>query len=117
MVFCLEFAPMRAVVVLFVHLIVSVAKLLGPGDSGLPPYVWIKPGSGGFMHKDAGFLGPKFGALAFGDGPLTSWAKVGVLAASVLAFVLGILVLRRVLPDEPAESSEEGSEAPDLAGS
>ncbi len=46
----------------------AVAKLLGPGDSGLPPYVWIKPGSGGFMHKDAGFLGPKFGALAFGDG-------------------------------------------------
>jgi hypothetical protein len=46
----------------------AVAKLLGPGDSGLPPYVWIKPGSGGFMHQDAGFLGPKYGALAFGDG-------------------------------------------------
>ncbi|MDP6445429.1 MAG: DUF1501 domain-containing protein [Pirellulaceae bacterium] len=46
----------------------AVAKLLGPGPSKLPPYVWIKPGSGGFLHKDAGFLGPKFGALAFGDG-------------------------------------------------
>lgn len=46
----------------------AVAKLLGPGASGLPPYVWIKPGSGGFMYKDAGFLGAKFGALAFGDG-------------------------------------------------
>jgi uncharacterized protein (DUF1501 family) len=46
----------------------SVAKLLGPGESGLPPYVWIKPGSGGFIHQDAGFLGPKFGAVAFGDG-------------------------------------------------
>jgi hypothetical protein len=46
----------------------AVAKLLGPGDSGLPPYVWIKPGSGGFIHGDAGFLGPKFGAVAFGDG-------------------------------------------------
>lgn len=46
----------------------AVAKLLGPGDSGLPPYVWIKPGSGGFIHQDAGFLGPKYGALAFGDG-------------------------------------------------
>jgi hypothetical protein len=46
----------------------AVAKLLGPGDSGLPPYVWIKPGSGGFKHQDAGFLGPKYGALAFGDG-------------------------------------------------
>jgi len=46
----------------------AVAKFLGPGESGLPPYVWIKPGSGGFMHQDAGFLGPKFGSLAFGDG-------------------------------------------------
>jgi hypothetical protein len=46
----------------------AVAKLLGPGKSGLPPYVSIKPGSGGFMYQDAGFLGPKYGALAFGDG-------------------------------------------------
>jgi len=46
----------------------AVAKLLGPCSSGLPPYVWIKPGGGGFIHKDAGFLGPKYGALAFGDG-------------------------------------------------
>jgi hypothetical protein len=46
----------------------AVAKFLGPGESGLPPYVWIKPGSGGFIHQDAGFLGPKYGALAFGDG-------------------------------------------------
>ncbi len=46
----------------------AVTKLLGPNDSGLPPYVWIKPLSGGFMHKDAGFLGAKYGSLAFGDG-------------------------------------------------
>jgi uncharacterized protein (DUF1501 family) len=46
----------------------AVAKLLGPGDSGMPPYVWIKPGGGGFITKDAGFLGPQYGALAFGDG-------------------------------------------------
>ena len=46
----------------------AVAKLLGPGDSGLPPYVWVKPMSGGFIYKDAGFLGPKYGALALGDG-------------------------------------------------
>lgn len=46
----------------------AVAKFLGAGDSGLPPYVWIKPGSGGFIHQDAGFLGPKYGAVAFGDG-------------------------------------------------
>lgn len=46
----------------------AVARLLGPGKSGLPPYVSIKPGSGGFFYQDAGFLGPKYGALAFGDG-------------------------------------------------
>ncbi len=46
----------------------AVANLLGPGKSGLPPYVWIKPGGGGFIYQDAGFLGPKYGALAFGDG-------------------------------------------------
>jgi hypothetical protein len=46
----------------------AVAHFLGPGESGLPPYVWIKPGSGGFIHQDAGFLGPKYGSLAFGDG-------------------------------------------------
>lgn len=46
----------------------AVAKLLGPGESGLPPYVWIKPGSGGFKTENAGFLGPEYGAIAFGDG-------------------------------------------------
>ena len=46
----------------------AVAKILGPTKTGLPPYVWIKPYSGGFKPADAGFLGPKYGALAFGDG-------------------------------------------------
>jgi hypothetical protein len=46
----------------------GVAKLMGPTSSRLPPYVWIKPGSGGFKPEDGGFLGPKYGALAFGDG-------------------------------------------------
>jgi hypothetical protein len=46
----------------------AVARLMGPGQSQLPPYVWIKPGSGGFKHEAAGFLGPRYGALAFGDG-------------------------------------------------
>lgn len=46
----------------------AVANLLGGGSSGLPPYVWIKPGSSGFIDGDGGFLGPKFGAVAFGDG-------------------------------------------------
>ena len=46
----------------------AVAKLLGPTGSGLPPYVWVKPYGGGFVYQDAGFLGPKYGALALGDG-------------------------------------------------
>ncbi len=54
--------------VVYPYLGSAVARWLGPGDSGLPPYVWIKPGNGGFLHKDAGFLGPKYGAVAFGDG-------------------------------------------------
>ncbi|MFT5109978.1 MAG: hypothetical protein ACI9UA_005630 [Pseudoalteromonas tetraodonis] len=46
----------------------AIAKLLGPADPGLPPYIWIKPGNGGFIHREAGFLGAKYGALALGDG-------------------------------------------------
>lgn len=46
----------------------AVSKLLGPTSSGLPPYMWVKPGNGGFIPADAGFLGAKYGALAFGDG-------------------------------------------------
>jgi hypothetical protein len=46
----------------------AVAKLMGPTSSNLPPYVWVKPYSGGFKAEDAGFLGAKYGALALGDG-------------------------------------------------
>lgn len=46
----------------------AISKLMGPCSSRLPAYVWIKPGSGGFKYDDAGFLGPQYGALAFGDG-------------------------------------------------
>lgn len=46
----------------------AVIRLLDKTDSSLPPYIHIKPGSGGFMFQDAGFLGPKYGALALGDG-------------------------------------------------
>jgi len=46
----------------------AVAKLLGPTESRLPPYVWVKPGSGGFISQHAGFLGAKYGALALGEG-------------------------------------------------
>ena len=54
--------------VIYPYLGSAVAKILGPTSTGLPPYVWIKPYSGGFKTADAGFLGPKYGALAFGDG-------------------------------------------------
>lgn len=46
----------------------AVAKLLGPRDNGLPPYVWVKPYSSGFIPQHAGFLGAQYGALALGDG-------------------------------------------------
>lgn len=46
----------------------AVVKLLDATKNELPPYIHIKPGSGGFMFQDAGFLGPKYGALALGDG-------------------------------------------------
>jgi uncharacterized protein (DUF1501 family) len=54
--------------VVYPYLGSAVAKLLGPTASGLPPYVWIKPYSGGFKAVHAGFLGARYGALAFGDG-------------------------------------------------
>ncbi|VTS04226.1 DUF1501 domain-containing protein [Tuwongella immobilis] len=61
----------------------AVAKLLGPGDSGLPPYLWIKPMNGGFIPKDAGFLGPQYGALALGDGkPPENLFRPDALSAS-----------------------------------
>ena len=46
----------------------AVGQLLGPMESGLPPYVWVKPGSGGFISKHAGFLGARHGAFAIGSG-------------------------------------------------
>ena len=46
----------------------AISKLMGPTSSDLPPYCWVKPGSGGFKPLDAGFLGPKHGSLAFGEG-------------------------------------------------
>src|SRR6185436_390958 len=60
----------------------AVANLLGPGDSGLPPYIWVKPGNGGFIPQDAGFLGPRFGALALGDGrPPENFLRPATLTA------------------------------------
>ncbi len=45
----------------------AIAKLLGPANPELPPYLWIKPGNGGFIAKEAGFLGARYGTLALGD--------------------------------------------------
>jgi NhaA family Na+:H+ antiporter len=42
-------------------------------------------------------------ALAFGEGPLAGAAKVGVLAASVIACLAGLAVLARALPRAEAE--------------
>jgi len=46
----------------------SALAKLKPPNNDLPPYVWIKPGRGGFIWQDAGFLGAKYGALALGEG-------------------------------------------------
>jgi len=46
----------------------ALSKLMKPVENNLPPYIHIKPGRGGYMWKDAGFLGAKYGALALGDG-------------------------------------------------
>lgn len=54
--------------VVYPYLGSAVSKLLGPADPALPPYIWIKPGNGGFIHREAGFLGARHGALALGDG-------------------------------------------------
>ena len=37
----------------------SALAKLRPPENDLPPYVWIKPGRGGFIWQDAGFLGAK----------------------------------------------------------
>ncbi len=46
----------------------SALAKLRPPHNNLPPYVWIKPGRGGFIWQDAGFLGAKYGSLALGEG-------------------------------------------------
>lgn len=46
----------------------AVTKFLAADEPSLPPYIHIKPYNGGFQYGDAGFLGPRYGALALGDG-------------------------------------------------
>jgi hypothetical protein len=46
----------------------ALSKLMGAPANDLPPYMHIKPGRGGYIWQDAGFLGAKYGALALGEG-------------------------------------------------
>ena len=62
----------------------AIAKLMGPAQPDLPPYIWIKPGNGGFIHREAGFLGTQYGALALGDGkPPVHIHRPGSISAGV----------------------------------
>jgi len=45
--------------VVYPYLGSAVAKLMGPTQSGLPPYVWVKPGSGGFKTTMPVFWGQR----------------------------------------------------------
>ena len=46
----------------------AVASFLHPDDAMLPPCVLVKPYSGGFDYKSAGFLGAKYGTMLLGEG-------------------------------------------------
>jgi NhaA family Na+:H+ antiporter len=68
------------------------------GVAALPAGVGTGALVGAGLLGGIGFTMALFiGALAFGEGPLASAAKVGILAASVLACAGGLLVLSRVL--------------------
>lgn len=46
----------------------ALARFVHQPDSPLPPCVLVKPYSGGFDYKAAGFLGPGWGVLQLGEG-------------------------------------------------
>lgn len=50
------------------YLNVASARWLGPKAVELPASMVIKPGNGGFLVNETGFLGPRHAALALGDG-------------------------------------------------
>ncbi|MEK6236650.1 MAG: DUF1501 domain-containing protein, partial [Planctomycetales bacterium] len=54
--------------VTYPYLGAALSKIKGDPQSKLPNYIWVKPGSGGFIWQHAGFLGARYGALALGDG-------------------------------------------------
>jgi len=50
------------------YLNVAAARWLGPKAGGLPASMVIKPGNGGFLVGETGFLGARHASLALGDG-------------------------------------------------
>ena len=81
------------------------------GIASLPPRVTGGAVFGAGLLGGIGFTMALFiTALAFGDGDLASAAKVGVLVASLLCCLLGLLVLHRVLPNASAGSGKEGED-------
>lgn len=96
----------------------AVAKLMGPTASGLPPYVWVKPGNGGFISQHAGFLGAKYGALALGDGkpPENLLAPEGLHPDTELARrELRARFNRRYAAQHPMANSDANSQVYDVA--
>jgi uncharacterized protein (DUF1501 family) len=96
----------------------AVARWLGSGDSGLPPYIWVKPGSGGFITADAGFLGPRYGALALGDGrPPENFLRPATLSAEddQERNELRRLLDRRYAASRPAQAADANSYVYDMA--
>jgi NhaA family Na+:H+ antiporter len=88
------------------------------GIASLPPRVTGGAVFGAGLLGGIGFTMALFiTALAFGTSGLASAAKVGVLSASLLCCVLGLLVLYRVLPEPPGKSGDTGTTAPSAPGS
>jgi len=97
----------------------AVAKLLGPTSSGMPPYLWIKPYSGGFKAADAGFLGAKYGALALGDGkpPDNLLLNPGISPEeNALRNELRQKFNERYISGRPTQSTEASTHVYELAG-
>jgi len=50
------------------YLNVAAGRWLGPKAAGMPASMVIKPGNGGFLVSETGFLGARHASLALGDG-------------------------------------------------
>jgi NhaA family Na+:H+ antiporter len=75
------------------------------------------PAGMGWLHMAAvallagiGFTMSLFiGGLAFGEGPAMNAVRLGVLAASVIAAVAGLLLLRHLAGRQPSGHARSGS--------